>query len=65
MCRGSFWGIRVSGVYWGLTGTLGSQGPEGYQRVLGGSWGCRGHLGVSGVYWGLAGTLGTQGPEGV
>ena len=26
---GGIRGVGVSGVYWGLTGTLGTQGPEG------------------------------------
>ena len=73
---GLFWGIReasgcrVSGVYLGLAGTLGTQGPEGYKRHQGeletprGCRDCFGvsrrhqGVGVSGVYWGLTGTLG-------
>ena len=64
----------MSGVYWGLAGTLGTHGPEGvweHQGVLGDP---RGYRGCMGAVWGvrgvrdllgLAGTLGTQGPEGV
>ena len=64
----------MSGIYWGLAGTLGAEGPEGVYghqgafRLLGGVgaiWACQGHQrdvrrcrGVR-VYWGLAGTLGT------
>ena len=61
----------MSGVYWGLAGTVGS--IEGYRdirvigipRGVGGCFGVSGGVeGVKGV-WGLAGILGTQGTEGV
>ena len=55
-------------VYWGLAGTLGTQGQKGYRDIRR-HWGFLGgvgsHFGVSGVYLGLAGTLCTQGPEGI
>ena len=28
-CQGATGVLEVSGVYWGLAGTLGTQGPEG------------------------------------
>ena len=45
---GAVWGHQ--GVYWGLAGTLGTHGPEGY-------WGIRGLLGV-GANWGCQGCIG-------
>ena len=40
----------MSGVYWGLAGTLGTQGPEGYRGIWGLLWGVgglfKGHQGV-------------------
>ena len=62
--------MGVTGVYWGLAGTVGTLRPEGVwghqghleaPRGVGQFWGCWG----VGVCWGLAGTVGTQGPEGV
>ena len=54
---GGHWGVGVSGLYWGLAGTLGTQGPEGFRGLLrdvgsvGDSiWGCQGVSGgVKGV----------------
>ena len=59
--RGCWGNQGVSGVHWGLAGTLGTQEPEG---ICGhqGHWGLL--RGVRGAL-GLAGTLGTQGPEGI
>ena len=47
-----FQGVGVSGVYWGLAGTVGTQGPEGYRGHKGTlrvPRGVGGHFGVSGV----------------
>ena len=30
-CRGHKGASQVSGVYWGLAGSIGTQGPEGYR----------------------------------
>ena len=49
----------MPGVYWGLAGTVGTQGSErdqghwGFPRGVGAIFGDQG---VSVVYWGLAGT---------
>ena len=62
-------------MYWGLAGTVGTQGPEDIYRTSGGtgeflggeggcfkvSWGVGGGRGVLG----LEGTLGTQGQKGI
>ena len=65
-------GVGVSGVYWGLVGSVGTQGQKAYmwhKGALRSSWGLvgvRGHwghkgtsegVGVSGVHWGLAGSV--------
>ena len=45
-------------MYWGLAGSVGTQGPEGYRWHKGaprGIGGIRGPLGASGVYWGWHG----------
>ena len=65
----------MSGVYWGLAGSIGTQGPEGYRwhkgalgaprgcrgikGLLGGARGCQGALGMLGVYWELTRSVGT------
>ena len=70
-CKGPFWMcqgvsgcVGVSGVYWGLTETLGTQKPEGY-RGIGAPQVCRGHLGVSGIVGGIRGIEGFLGCRGV
>ena len=47
----------MSGVYWGLAWTLGTQGPEGYRAsgVLGAARGVGGHYGVSMGHKGVKG----------
>ena len=47
---GAIWGVLGCQVYWGLAGTLGTQGPKRYGgiRVLGAPRGVGGCLGVSG-----------------
>ena len=60
-------GVGVSGVHWGLEGSLGTQVPAWYRwhqrslRGVGVSAGCQG---VLGVHWGLAGSVGTEGSVG-
>ena len=71
--------VGVSQVYWELSWSVGTQGPEGYRwhkgigapRGVGVSGAIRQHwegvrdVGVSQVYWELSWSVGTQGPEGV
>ena len=70
----------MSGVHWGIAGSVSTQGPVGcrsHQGALGaprdvrGYWGCQGRLGksggvvVSGGIGGLAGSVGTQASRGI
>ena len=52
---------QVSGVYWGLAGSVGTQGPEGYRWHKGELWAPRGCRGVGGHKRGIRGVRGVLG----
>ena len=55
---GGIGGVGVSGLYWGLAGTVHTQGPEGYRDI----WGVLGApIGCRGLFWGIRGHWGVRG----
>ena len=54
------WGVGVSGVDWGLAGSVGAQGQQGYRQHQGALGSPRGCQGVLCHLWAIRGCKGSQ-----